>query len=184
MTTTRDPALIVLVAGLGLASSLLLGGCSLLPNISELAKDKGSSSERSTTGDGEEDTGSDSDGSDASDDQSGDPDSSDPGSGDSLALPDGMPDDIPIIDGTIVTSEDLGTGWAVWVSVADATDGFHAAEDQLTDAGFTEDVSLGNATDGWYASFSGDDYGLQLTAKDDNGDDLGPVVSYTVYATE
>ena len=175
MTTKRHPSLIAVVAALGLASCLALGGCALLP--AALGGKTGTPTDGSARGQSTEDAGG----------PSGAPDESageDAGPGVSLVLPANLPGDIPIIDGTIVVSEDLGTGWAIWVAVADATDGYHEAEQQLAGAGFTEDATMGNAADGWYSSFSRADYGVQLTAKDDSGDAAGPIVAYTIYANQ
>lgn len=180
MTTKRDPALIAMVAGLGLVSSMLLGGCAFLPGAAVQNRVSPTDSSPGDPSSSAQGTGDGGDSADAPE-ESGDGDA---GSDDSLARPANLPDDLPIIDGTVVVSEDLGTGWAIWIAVPDATDGYHEAEQQLAGAGFTEDATMGNAADGWYSSFSRADYGVQLTAKDDSGDAAGPIVAYTIYANQ
>jgi hypothetical protein len=162
----HEPLSIAMLATLALAGSLTLGGCFLLPaaDSGSVSTDEASSSAEDSGDSATEEEGSTS-------------------SGDSLDLPDGFPDIVPLVDGPVVVSEDLGTGWAVWVEVEDATAQFEEAGTLLEDAGFTEEDSFGNAEAGYYASFSRDIYQVQLTAADDMADDSGPVVAYTIYRT-
>jgi len=96
----------------------------------------------------------------------------------SLDLPEGFPADVPLLDGDVVVSTDLGTGWVVWIHSIDAASDFAAASEVLTAAGFENTVTTAEG-DSFFASFTNDKYQIQLTAGDDPT--YGVSVGYTVY---
>ncbi len=83
-------------------------------------------------------------------------------------LPDGWPNVIPVVDGTIAyaqSSTDGSTGqmWSVSIDAkGSVTDVFDAAKADLEGAGFTASAEVSTA-DGAFASFSGNGYDVQLT---------------------
>ena len=96
----------------------------------------------------------------------------------SLDLPKDFPKDIPLLDGDVVVSNDLGTGWVVWLHSIDAASDFAAASEVLTAAGFENTVTTADG-DAFFAAFTNDAYQIQLTAGDDPT--YGVSVGYTVY---
>lgn len=99
-------------------------------------------------------------------------------------LPADFPAEVPVIEGTIVTSTKLGiaegASWQVTISVSDVPAAMQQAREKLLGAGFEETV--------WTESesipmgiFSNDTYGIILGGIDDGGDE--PIVSYQVMET-
>jgi hypothetical protein len=95
-----------------------------------------------------------------------------------LAVPKTFPAAVPLLDGEIVVSNDLGTGWVVWIGSDDAANDFAAASELLTAAGF-ENTVTNSETDNYFASFTSEAYQVQLTAGDDPT--YGVSIGYTVY---
>ena len=96
----------------------------------------------------------------------------------SLDLPKNFPSDIPLLDGEVVVSNDLGTGWVVWIHSIDAASDFAAASEVLTTAGFENTVTTAEG-DSYFATFTSAKYQIQLTAGDDPT--YGMSVGYTIY---
>jgi hypothetical protein len=149
------------VAGVMLAASMILSGCSLLP-----------SSSGGTGGTG---------GSGQSGSESGGSSSSAPDNG-AVQGYEGMPAtfpvaDVPIIDGDIPFGIDLGTGWTVIVKVSDVTAAFAEAGAKLKAAGYTAQVEQGSDA-GSFGDYINDKYQVQVTAQDTP--DYGPSVTYLV----
>jgi len=96
----------------------------------------------------------------------------------SLDLPKNFPSDIPLLDGDVVVSNDLGTGWVVWIHSIDAPSDFAAASEVLTTAGFENTVTTAEG-DNYFATFTSAKYQIQLTAGDDPT--YGVSVGYTIY---
>jgi hypothetical protein len=101
-------------------------------------------------------------------------------SGGELALPDTFPtDQVPLIEGDIAYSQDLGTGWVVYIHRDDFLAGYEEAKDLLTGAGFTGDTI--NQTDaGAVGQFTTDLLTVNLSAGDGADLGVGPSVGYTV----
>ncbi len=93
-------------------------------------------------------------------------------------LPDSFPKDaVPLIDGTLLYTADLGTGWIVFIKADDFGSGYQDASGKLTDAGFSKSQEV--VTDqGDVAGFSNDTYQIVVTAGTDAT--YGKAVSYTV----
>jgi hypothetical protein len=86
-------------------------------------------------------------------------------------------DDVPLIDGKLVYTADLGTGWIVFIKADDFGDAYKDASGKLTDAGFSKSQEV--ATDqGDVAAFTTDKYQVIVTAGTDAT--YGKAVSYTV----
>jgi hypothetical protein len=99
----------------------------------------------------------------------------------SLALPKSFPDDeIPLIDGTVVVSNDLSGGYVVWITSVDLANDFAAASEVLIAAGFDNTVSTSDDAT-FFGAFAGEKWQIQLSAGDDPT--YGPVVAYTIYPT-
>jgi hypothetical protein len=152
------------LAGLGLAVSLTLVGCSGSPL-----------SGGGTGGDGQSGSGSDS-----QTDEGG----SSPGDidlGDLQGVPETFPDDVPIVDGDVPIGVDLGTGWSVVVQVDDYAASYAEGSTLLTGAGFT---ALQESSDDStaFGVFDSPDYQVQLTATDSA--DYGPSLTYVVVSKE
>jgi hypothetical protein len=109
----------------------------------------------------------------ASPDAGGDP-------GGELALPDTFPtDQVPLIEGDLAYSQDLGTGWVVYIHRDDFLAGYEEAKGLLTGAGFTGDTI--NQTDaGAVGQFTTDLLTVNLSAGDGTDLGVGPSVGYTV----
>ncbi|GGK98316.1 hypothetical protein GCM10009769_15700 [Curtobacterium luteum] len=86
-------------------------------------------------------------------------------------LPDGFPTaDVPLVDGTVLGggAGPDGSGWVAQVRVG-SVDGFQAAADALTGAGYTESVQRADSTSA-FGLFRSDGYRVVLTvAKTDAG---------------
>ncbi len=96
-------------------------------------------------------------------------------------LPDGFPDDVPLVEGTVLTSsrftEGEDTVWSVTLTVdGDAADAFAAARDELTAAGYDETQSV-DSDSFRSATLESADLQVNLTALE--GPD-GATVSYSV----
>jgi hypothetical protein len=158
----RRSGLLGIAIGLGLAASIALAGCSLIPS-------PGGGSGGS---DGSGQSGSSSDGSGTS---------TNPGTDAGITGYEGkpatFPGEVPIVDGDIPFGIDLGTGWTVVVKVADFASAYTAASDKLSSAGFTTEQT-GTTTEGSFGVFTTDKYTVEVTAA--KSADYGPSVTYVV----
>lgn len=93
-------------------------------------------------------------------------------------VPATFPSDIPLIDGEVLESADLGTGWIVLFGVDDAIASFNEGADALAGAGFDEDARTTNDTEG-FGNYTNDLYTVQISANVDYPG-YGQAVSYTV----
>jgi hypothetical protein len=101
------------------------------------------------------------------------------GGGDPNAqIPATFPADIPLVDGEVLESADLGTGWVVLFGVDDAIASFDSGADALVAAGFEEAERTTNETQG-FGNFTNELYTVQLSANSDYPG-YGQAVSYTV----
>jgi hypothetical protein len=153
MRRVRVRGVPVAFAGVALAASLVLTGCSIFPTPA-------------STGGG---TGG-----------SGGTTSTDPGTdtGLSQGLPSTFPKaDVPIVSGDIPVGIDLGTGWTVIVKVSDFGASFTEASGKLKEAGFTSQTES-NSADGSFGDFINDKYEVQVTAT--KAPDYGPSLTYLV----
>jgi hypothetical protein len=139
------------IIGIGLASSLALGGCSLIPHVPNL-------------GGGNTSNGGSSDGSGTQ----------------HVALPAGFPTDVPLVSTDYAYALKVSdTSWGVFVRVDDATSGYEKASQLLTDAGFTKHEGVGGTSNGVsIGSFTNGTYTMQLTATPTK--EYGPVVEYVI----
>ncbi|BDI23503.1 hypothetical protein [Herbiconiux sp. L3-i23] len=81
-------------------------------------------------------------------------------------VPDGFPESIPLVDGTVVGgAAGGGAGWTVVIQ-PDSVDRFAEAQTALEGAGFTANASNADA-DSAFGSFTGTNYNLQLTFSTD-----------------
>jgi hypothetical protein len=109
----------------------------------------------------------------APDDTAGD------GGGDpATQVPATFPSDIPLVDGEVLESADLGTGWVVLFGVDDAIASFDSGADALVAAGFEESERATDETQG-FGNFTNDLYQVQLSANTDYPG-YGQAVAYTV----
>jgi hypothetical protein len=92
-------------------------------------------------------------------------------------IPPTFPSDVPIIEGDVVYSADLGTGWILWLARDDFNGGYDEAKGLLTDAGYTGETAA-QADEGSVGQFASDTYTITVTAGDDP--DYGKAVGYTV----
>lgn len=106
------------------------------------------------------------------------PEGGDGGADPNSVVPATFPSDIPLIDGDVLQSADLGTGWVVLFGVTDAIASFNKGADALAGAGFTEDARTTSDTEG-FANYTNDAYTVQLSANIDYPE-YGQAVSYTV----
>ena len=106
------------------------------------------------------------------------PDGGDGGADPNSQVPATFPPEIPLVDGEVLESSDLGTGWVVLFGVADALTSFNEGADALAAAGFTEDERATNDTEG-FGSYTNDLYTVQISANVDYPG-YGQAVSYTV----
>lgn len=97
------------------------------------------------------------------------------------ALPPGFPADFPLVDGDVLVGLDLGTGWSVWIESADPAAGFTEAVALLTADGYTELSALTNEN-GSFGVYSKGTQQVQLSAGDDPT--YGDAISYTIFSTE
>lgn len=138
MTDFRSPRLVILGAGVLLATALTLAGCASPSPSSDTGIPSDSSSDTAT--DGGNSVGS-----------------------ESTQLPDGFPSDkVPLIDGTILNATHAGNIWAVWIASSDLPGDMAKATQLLVDAGY-ENVIAGTE----YSDFHGSEYQVHVTAKDD-----------------
>ena len=154
MTRKLLPALVAL----GLASTLSLTGCSLLPHIPSLGgHGEGSSS---------------SGGGSTTDDQP------------HATLPDNFPSDVPLAGTDYAYALQVSDkAWAVYVRVDDADAGFATAAQQLGDAGIAQNASIGGSSDGvTIGAFQGSGYTVQLNAITKS--EWGPVLQYAIVKTD
>jgi hypothetical protein len=104
------------------------------------------------------------------------------GSGDSgeLSIPDTFPtSEVPLIEGDVAYSQDLGTGWVVYIHRDDFLGGYDEAKGLLTGAGFAGDTVNSDDT-GAFGQFTTDTYTVNLSAGDGAELGVGPSVGYTV----
>ncbi|CAN5181309.1 hypothetical protein BH11ACT3_BH11ACT3_02550 [soil metagenome] len=95
----------------------------------------------------------------------------------SYVIPPTFPKDVPIIEGDVVFSADLGTGWILWLARDDFNAGYDEAKGLLTEAGYAGETAA-QADEGSVGQFTTDMYTITLTAGDDP--DYGKAVGYTV----
>ena len=140
------------IATLGLASTLLLSGCSLLPHAPSLGGGNSSSDGGGSSDDGQM----------------------------HAVLPDTFPSDVPLVgDDFAYAIQVSDKAWGVNVRVEDADKGFEKAAQQLNDAGIAQNTDIGGSSDGvTIGSFQGNGYTVQLNAYSDS--EFGPVVQYAV----
>jgi len=92
-------------------------------------------------------------------------------------IPPTFPKDVPVIEGDVVYSADLGTGWLLWLAHDDFNAGYEDAIAKLKDAGFEGDT-VAQADQGSVGQFKNDKYTIIVTSGDDAT--YGKAVSYTV----
>ena len=159
----RDRGVVVITVGLGLAASLLLGGCSFFgPGNTATGGGTGGDGQSGQSGGGTEPS----------------PAPMDDGPVDFVGLPTTFPtSEIPIIDGDIPFAVDLGTGWTVMVQIDDIAADFADASQKLKDAGF--DVLTETSTaDASFGAFENATYQVQLTSTD--AGEFGLTATYLV----
>jgi hypothetical protein len=163
----RRRGVLAVAVTLGLAASLLLGGCvSFFPG--------GSGGGGGTGGNG---------GSGQSGQNGGTTDDTNsPGDVD-LEQFEGVPDtfptaEIPIIDGDVDLGVDLGTGWTLMMRVDDVQAAYDDASAKLKAAGFEALAEQVGGEAGSFGAFENDKYQVQVTATDTP--DGGPSVNYVV----
>lgn len=149
------------LAGLAIAASAILTGCSIAPSGTATGGGTGGSGESGQTDGGTTTT--------------------DPGTDTSLddyqGAPATFPTDVPIIDGDIAFGIDLGTGWTVVIPVDDLAAGYADASGKLTAAGFTAQVDS-TSPEGSIGVFTNDTYQINVTASATA--DYGDAVTYVV----
>jgi hypothetical protein len=163
MTTTRPTTALVLLTALGVGTSLLLSGCSLLPSIPTLG---GDSSNDGSSGNG--------DGDSAIEDIEDNPFLD-------HTVPDTFPSDVPLPDLDVLFSLDLGTGWSVVYKAYDPIADLNDLADEYT-GGSWEELSRVSDPDTAtaFAVYDSDKYQVQMNgATDDTGYDT-PILSLTV----
>lgn len=102
------------------------------------------------------------------------------GSGSELALPDTFPkNDVPLIEGDLAYTQDLGTGWVVYVHRDDFLAGYQEAVGLLDGAGFTGQTINQDDT-GAVGQWVSDLVTVNLSAGDGSDLGVGPSVGYTV----
>lgn len=160
MTTRLAP----LATALAVAAALLLGGCSMLPNPTELlgggsSRDDSSSSDNSSD-DVEENPFLDHD------------------------LPDGFPSDVPLPDLDIYFSLAVSDdSWGITYKADDLEDDFAGIVDQYEDDGWETQMN-NSSSDGSLGVFTKDDYTVQVLGVADSETDFdGPGFSFTVVRT-
>ena len=168
--------LVVPVAGVALATILLLSGCSFSPFPPAPAPAGG-------TGGGSSSSGG---------DGSGDPVvevpvEDDPivevpvDEGSSASIPATFPSDVPLIDGRVAFGVDLGTSWSVMITTADLTAGYDDAKALLTSAEYTTTLDSTTAN-GSFGVFESTRYLITLSSSDNA--QYGNVVAYVVVLKE
>jgi len=88
-------------------------------------------------------------------------------------------DEVPLIEGDIAYSHDLGTGWVVYIHREDFLDGYDEAKDLLTGAGFAGDTINKDDT-GAVGQFTSNTLTVNVSAGDGTDLGVGPSVGYTV----
>jgi hypothetical protein len=106
------------------------------------------------------------------------PEGGDGGGDPNTQVPATFPPEIPLIDGDVLESADLGTGWVVLFGVDDAIASFNEGADALAAAGLTENTRTTTETEG-FGNYSDDLYTVQISANTDYPG-YGQAVSYTV----
>jgi hypothetical protein len=156
----RSALTLTTVTAIAIAAGLALAGCSLggAPTAASSSAASSSSPSASASHDAGDDNGDDSTVADAT-------------------MPKNFPDDVPIIDGKLVYSADLGEGWILYFRSDDFGDGYQDASGKLTDAGFDKSQEVTDPQ-GDVAAFSNDKYQIILTAGTDST--YGKSVAYTV----
>lgn len=102
------------------------------------------------------------------------------GTGGELSLPATFPTgDIPLIEGDLAYTQDLGTGWVVYIHRDDFNAGYEDAKALLLDAGFTGDTVNQDDT-GSFGQFTSDTYTVNLSSGDGADLGVGLSVGYTV----
>jgi hypothetical protein len=101
-------------------------------------------------------------------------------SGGELTLPATFPtDQVPLIEGDLAYSQDLGTGWVVYIHRDDFLGGYEEAKNLLTEAGFSGETINQDDT-GAVGQFTTDLLTVNLSAGDGSDLGVGPSVGYTV----
>ena len=104
----------------------------------------------------------------------------DGGAGEGTALPDTYPtDEVPLIEGDVAYSQDLGTGWVVYIARDDFLGGYEEAKGLLLGAGFTGDT-VGSDETGAFGQFKNDKYTVNLQGANADNTGFGNAVGYTV----
>lgn len=144
------------VAGLSLAASLLLSGCS--GGFFGGGSGQGGGG---TSGDGQ--SGTSGDGPVAEDPVTPDDGGTDGGVTETGGVPADFPVDIPLIDEPVSVGVSMGTGWTVIFTVDDAEASYTEQSTLLLGAGFT---SMGDARspDGSAGAYDGPNYTVQMTS--------------------
>jgi hypothetical protein len=142
------------IVGFGLATSLVLSSCSLIPHVPNL-------------GGGNTSNGGSSDGTGTQ----------------RVSLPAGFPSDVPLVGTDYAYALKVSdSSWGVFVRVDDATTGFQKASDLLVGAGFTKNEVIGGTSNGVsIGAFTNGTYSIQLNASPSK--EYGPVVQYVVVTT-
>jgi hypothetical protein len=97
-----------------------------------------------------------------------------------LSLPETFPaDQVPLIEGDLAYSQDLGTGWVVYIHRDDFVGGYDEAKSLLLDAGFAGET-VGQDGTGAVGQFTTDLLTVNLSAGDGADLGVGPSVGYTV----
>lgn len=168
MTPTRPTTALAFLTVLGVGTSLLLGGCSLLPSIPTFG---GDSSNDGSSGNGSSGNG---DGGNDIEDIEENPFLD-------HTVPDTFPGDVPLPDLDILFSLDLGTGWSIVYKADDPVGDFEALADEYSGGSWEElsRVTDPDAATG-FAVYDSAEYQVQINAAtDDTGYDT-PILSMTV----
>lgn len=151
------------MAGIALAASVLLGGCS-----GGFFGDDAGQGGGGTSGNGQ--SGTSGDGPVAEDPSTDDPTTPDDSPiAESESIPADFPAEIPLIDADVTFGLSLGDSWTVIFTVDDGEAAYTEQSAKLLAAGF---VSNGDArsAEGSAGSYESDDYRLQMTSSSTNGE--------------
>jgi hypothetical protein len=162
MTLTHPRSAVAVLAIVGISTSLLLGGCSLIPKIPVL----------NPGGSSQEDSDSNSDSNSDVDDALENPYLN-------HEVPETFPSDVPLPDLPILLSLDLDAGWTIVYSTDDVEGDYEDAVAELEAAGF--DTIMSNSADGAsFGALENEDYSIQVNAATDNTGYDSAILSFTV----
>jgi hypothetical protein len=168
LSKASTPRVLLAVISVAVASSLTLGGCSLLPKIPSFPVNGQSGGSSST------DTGSDSQNPDSSssDDLATDP---------SLnhEVPANFPSEIPLPNLNVVFSLDLSTGWSVVFESSDPVSDFAGIDAAFASGGWETLQTVTNDT-GAFGVYENDTYQVQVSGVGTEAGYDTPVIAYTV----